>query len=827
MSRILASLLLVGLLSCVSSRAMAGVPQATSATPAKALADAKAGTPAGHSLHGEAFDQGPRQAAKLMGGTGKVSFAISSRVPKVQEFFNQGVGQLHGFWYFEAERSFRQASALDPASPMPYWGMAMANVNNAKRARGFIAEAVKRKAAASPRERLWIESLDEYYRTSKGNDADAKVRRQYVRRLENIVHEHDDLEAKAFLAGKIWENSSHGIPIASHQAVDSIISDVLAAEPKHPAHHYRIHLWDDEKASRALKAAALCGPAAPSIAHMWHMPGHTYSKLSRYADAAWQQEASSRVDHAYMMRDFVLPDQIHNYAHNEEWLIRDLVFLGRARQAIDLAQNLLELPRHPRYNQISSKGSASYGRSRLLDVLERYELWPEAIQLSGAGYLEEVENRQDDARRVRMLGAAYFHSGDATRGREQVARLEAMVAAVKKMAATKAAPEKEAPAKAAATKDVAAKDVETKDVTAKDTTIKGNEKSSADKNARTGSGKARANKLKALEQSLAWLRGHEALAKGDGKAAVAAFEQSDGKDKELLSRAYFAAGNRAKAEELARVAVEQGKNQFCPLANYVDILWRLDKKAEAGKRFEQLRTLGCQADLDLPICGRLQPIAVERGLPADWRLAPPTPDDIGVRPPLAELGPFRWQPPLAPSWQSTDASGKVVSSSQYRGQPVLLVFYLGFGCVHCVEQLKAFSPLADQFKAAGIDLVAIGTDSLEGLAGSTATNTAASSPTATKSKQAETKSKQAEPLAFPLLSDANLEVFHRFRAYDDFEKQPLHGVFLVDGTGRLRWQDINYEPFTDAAFVLKEAKRLLSQGHAQAAAGRSSDRQQK
>ena len=77
---------------------------------------------------------------------------------------------------------------------------------------------------------------------------------------------------------------------------------------------------------------------------------------------------------------------------------------------------------------------------------------------------------------------------------------------------------------------------------------------------------------------------------------------------------------------------------------------------EAGKRFEQLRTLGWQADLDLPICDRLQPIAAERGLPADWRLAPPTPEDIGLRPPLAELGPFRWQPHMAaPSWQLPDA----------------------------------------------------------------------------------------------------------------------------------------------------------------------------
>jgi hypothetical protein len=34
---------------------------------------------------------------------------------------------------------------------------------------------------------------------------------------------------------------------------------------------------------------------------MWHMSGHIWAKLDRHADAAWQQEASARVDHAYMM----------------------------------------------------------------------------------------------------------------------------------------------------------------------------------------------------------------------------------------------------------------------------------------------------------------------------------------------------------------------------------------------------------------------------------------------------------------------------------------------------------------------------------------------
>jgi hypothetical protein len=76
-------------------------------------ADALAVAP-GHSTHGEAFDDGPRQQARLMGGTGRVHLEITCDVPGAQEMFDQGLGQLHGFWYFEAERSFRQVAMLDP-----------------------------------------------------------------------------------------------------------------------------------------------------------------------------------------------------------------------------------------------------------------------------------------------------------------------------------------------------------------------------------------------------------------------------------------------------------------------------------------------------------------------------------------------------------------------------------------------------------------------------------------------------------------------------------------------------------------------------------------
>src|SRR6185436_7406882 len=102
-----------------------------------------------------------------------------------------------------------------------------------------------------------------------------------------------------------------------------------------------------------------------------------------------------------------------------------------------------------------------------------------------------------------------------------------------------------------------------------------------------------------------------------------------------------------------------------------------------------------------------------------------------------------------------------------------------------------FAPAASQFQAAGISLVAISTDSVEGL-----------------HKTLE-KSKSSDGFPFPIVFNEKLDVFNAYRAFDDFEKMPLHGTFLIDGQGLVRWQDISYEPFSEPDFLLKEAQRLL------------------
>ena len=119
----------------------------------------------------------------------------------------------------------------------------------------------------------------------------------------------------------------------------------------------------------------------------------------------------------------------------------------------------------------------------------------------------------------------------------------------------------------------------------------------------------------------------------------------------------------------------------------------------------------------------------------------------------------------------------------------MVIFYLGFGCLHCVEQLEAFSPHLDGFKKCGIEVVGISTETVEdlriGIEG------------------------YDKSVGISLHSDSDQIAFQAFRCIDDFEKSPLHGTFLIDADGRVRWQDIGHEPFTDVEFLVKESERLL------------------
>ena len=725
----------------------------------------------GHSTHGEAFDEGPRQAAVLMKGMGDVSFPITSANADAQKFFDQGVAQLHGFWYYEAERSFRQVAKLDNTAPMPYLGMALANVNNEKRSVEFMKQAVSRRAKATPREQLYIDGYSAYFspgkKDDKNGDANKARRTALVKVLEKIVFEFpDDLEAKAFLVFQVWDNAQHGMPISSHTALAALAGEVLAKNPMHPgAHHYLIHLWNHQDDRRALKSAAVGGQAAPGVAHLWHMPGHTFTALKRYGEAAWQQEASARTDHAFMIETRLMPEQIHNYAHNNDWLVENLGYIGRVSDAIDLAKNMIELPRIGPRTATGGKpshGGFKMGRDRLTAALIAWERWDELLALDGGAYMPPLDDTNEEAERLRLTGTAAFLTGNKALGE---AKTDAILTWLENVKAERA--KKSAEAEAAAKKAN-----KPKAVTDAQAPFKA--------------------KMEPFEKAVAELEFFRALAEGRTDDARKQIGTVKSAGKVRLSRLNDLAGDSTKAAQLAREAVKGSDGQVLPLANLADILWRKGDKKDALDTFQKLRPLCAQADLDQPVFQRLRVVADELKLPADWRPKLDWPAASGQRPDIASLGPFRWHPYAAPDWSLPDQTGEMRRFSDSKGKPTLMIFYLGSGCSHCIEQLNAFGPMTKDFTDAGINLLAVSTEKADELFKTYAL------------------AKTTDGFPFPILADASLATFKAYRAYDDFETMPLHGTFLIDADGLVRWQDISYQPFTNAKWLLAESKRLLA-----------------
>jgi peroxiredoxin len=693
----------------------------------------------GHSRHGEAYDSGPREKPFEMEGIGKVNFPITTKNAEAQKWFNQGVALLHSFWFFEAERSFRWALKLDPECAMCYWGLAQATDND--RPKAFLKEAVKRKDKVSERERLYIEAWDargpsDLPLDAGGNNPSGEKRNQrFQYLLEQIVLKYpDDIEAKAFFAlDQIGGRHRFG--------TDLILQQVLARDPNHPgAHHYRIHNWDSKEGHQALDSCVAFGRVASRIGHSQHMPGHIYSGIGMWHEAAISMDTATRVERQYMRQRLVFPFNTWNYAHNQNYLCYIQEQLGMPEAAINGAKQLLAAPLDPKYNNPTQYGAQAQGTIALARGLVKYERWKEILDPKTFNWQDYTRDKLNKAY-VETL--AHLGLGDL----EKAAKSYTVHAALKK--------EFEKP--------------ENKWYESQHT-------------------------IQSLE-----LKARLALAKGEMLAGLtllndAAKQQAERFDDEddpspwpnllynVLGRAYLAQKSPLLAAEAFEKSLEIVRNDGFALSGLVEAYTAAGEKEKARQMYARLLHVWSDAEPGLKWMEQARAL----GLQAEPKDVSPGPQRNYKRTPLAQFGPNVWESFDAPQLQATDAQGKTVSLKEYRGKNVLLVFYLGGSCTHCIAQLKDVIKRHKELGELETTVLAVSADTPEEL-----THTA----------------KMAE-IPFPLLSDPKFENAHRFKAYDDFEEMALHSTILIDKRGRVHWSRTGGSPFTEFDFLLKEIKRL-------------------
>ncbi|HEY3835560.1 MAG TPA: redoxin domain-containing protein [Bryobacteraceae bacterium] len=689
----------------------------------------------GHSEHGSAFDTGPREKPWPMTGIGVAHFPITTSNPEVQRWFDQGNALLHSFWDYEAERSFRWCLKLEPDNAMAYWGLARASMLRGLGGRGrpadMIREAVKRKSRVSAREQLYIDALAAEILPDPLHPEQRDGQERSQKLLETLcVRYPDDMEARALLALNTMGRSRYGAEL--------MIREVLAKQPDHPgAHHYRIHNWDYHEPEQALESARRYGEIVPTIGHALHMPGHIFSIVGMWNEAAISMDAATRAEKKYMIDRLTFPYNNWNYGHNLTYLCYIQEQLGMPHAAEFGARQLIDAPNDPD----APRSTFDYGLHALARVLLKYERWDDLVK---EGTIPWRDTYADKVDKSYFQARGYLGKGDLEKAEKAISEHSAL-----------------------------GKDLE--------------------KNKTGVIGET--YPIQELE-----LKGRLALARketlpGLGWMADAAQKQFDFQRTYAdppfypevvyngLGEAYLQAKSPLLAAEAFEKALTLTRNDIFSLSGLVRAYAASGDRAKAQDAMARLLFVAADADKGAAILNR----AKATGVTATPRDPSPAPQRNYLRTSLERFGPNKWEPYMAPALDVKDTAGTRVTLDEYRGKNVLLVFYLGQECPHCVRQLHDIGAKKSEWDRLNTVVLAV------------------SSATPEKNAAAQ---KSFGELPIRLLSDNRQENARRFHSYDDFEEMELHSTILIDRTGHVHWARNGGEPFSDMAFLVKQLERM-------------------
>jgi peroxiredoxin Q/BCP len=149
----------------------------------------------------------------------------------------------------------------------------------------------------------------------------------------------------------------------------------------------------------------------------------------------------------------------------------------------------------------------------------------------------------------------------------------------------------------------------------------------------------------------------------------------------------------------------------------------------------------------------------------------------------------------APDFTLKDTDGNDWTLSQeIKKGPVVVVFYYGYHCSHCVSQLFGLAKDLDSFAEFGASVVALSSDPAE---------------------TTRERYRKYGAFAFPVLCDPNDRVAEKFGAYTPStvvgeSGDLLHGTFLIGTDGKVLWANIAPEPFTENRTLLVQLHRARS-----------------
>src|SRR5579859_3606021 len=320
-----------------------------------------AGTLFASALVGQQKKQSEKPADLSLTAVGRQHHPIHTSNPEAQSYFDQGITLLYGFNHEEAARSFQKASELDPKSPMPLWGIAMAvgpnynaNVDAEREKLAFetIQKASKLAEDAPRVEQDYVTTLMLRYSSDPKPDY-KKLANIYAMGMRTLSRKYpEDLDAATMYAEslmnlnpwKLW--TEDGKPGEHTEEIVGVLESVLARDPNHAgANHYYIHALEaSPNPERALPSAERLETLVPKAGHLVHMPAHIYARIGDFAQAAHRNVVAAQMDKAYAEeadRSGSMYDLMY-HSHNEHFLAAAACMEGRYAEAKKAADALAE-----------------------------------------------------------------------------------------------------------------------------------------------------------------------------------------------------------------------------------------------------------------------------------------------------------------------------------------------------------------------------------------------------------------------------------------------------------------------------------------------------
>ena len=231
-------------------------------------------------------------------GWGNYSWTIKTSSDSAGYYFSQGINMYYSFHIIESLASFNKATWFDPASPMPYWGMALAygpNINDVTyTATPKAIEAIHRSDSLSSGctsfEKGLIKAMKLRYSadtSKKRNELDGA----YAKAMKELYDNHPQIaDAGALYADALmllhpWDlYDQQQKPKPWTPELVAVLERTLKLNPQHPAaNHYYIHAVEASlDPGRALPSADKLGNLLPAVSHMVHMPSHIYIRTGMY-----------------------------------------------------------------------------------------------------------------------------------------------------------------------------------------------------------------------------------------------------------------------------------------------------------------------------------------------------------------------------------------------------------------------------------------------------------------------------------------------------------------------------------------------------------------